>query len=61
MEIIYSHVKEPLRKGKTPAEVFAEFEKKIRESEETVEQKKASLDNLRHCLRLAWSEVRPIA
>jgi hypothetical protein len=61
MEIIYSHIKEPIRKGKTPAEVFIEFQTKILAEDTTPEAKKASIENLKSAIGLAWDEIRPIA
>ena len=62
MEIIYSHIKEPIRQGESPTDVYARFAKKIEESEPgpTVAKAKA-LNDLKLAVGLAWDEVRPIA
>jgi hypothetical protein len=61
MDIIYSHIKEPIRKGKTPAEVFNEFRIRIEAEDVSPEIKAASLKNLKSAVGLAWDEVRPVA
>jgi hypothetical protein len=61
MEIVFSHIKEPIRKGKPPAEVFNEFRIRIEAEDVSPEIKAANLKNLRHAVGLAWDEVRPIA
>jgi hypothetical protein len=61
MDIIYSHVKEPIRKGATPAEVFLSFMAKINAAELPAEEKQETIVKLRLAVGLAWDEVRPIA
>jgi hypothetical protein len=62
MDIIYSHVKEPLRKGKTPLEVFDSFREAIeKESVGPTASKAEAYNKLRFAIGLAWSEIRPTA
>jgi hypothetical protein len=61
MDIVYSHVKEPIRKGKLLPEVFKDFSVLIEKACPTQEEKDAAYDKLRGAISLAWDEVKPVA